>query len=185
MKPRTIIISCILLTLFSCNLYEKNSDVLKSDYNIENWSGKDGVVKGNIEFPIYIIDKYDLSLNIGSDGNSFSYKIPFENSDTIEYGKLSVTVFPTIEEAQLGLEEYLLILQTPFKPPRLTGENLVGDVAFGQEINNEMRINFTRCNMFIIVHAATDQAYEISNAIDEPLIIGYWSFSGAKTKGHV
>jgi len=141
------------------------------NYEYENWAGKDGIVKCNIVFPSQLISEFGLSITVGSDGQSFFYKIPIDENDTIKKGRLQVGVFSNIEAAQLGLVNCISELTTPFKPSFLTNEDYkVGDVAFGEVKNNVLWMAFVRNNVLIIVNASKNTSKRISLEIDKSVI---------------
>ena len=111
-----------------------------------------------------------MSLATGSKGNYFFYKVPLDENDTIKNGRLQAQVFSSIEEAQLALVDYLNILTTPVKPPRLTNEDFkAGDVAFGEVNNGILWMIFVRNNVLVIVHAPTKIAKAIAQEIDKAI----------------
>ena len=152
-----IVMSCCLTDVFAQN----------KRYDYENWPGKDGVVKTNIEFPDELISEYDMSLASGVKGNYFFYKVPLYENDIIKNGRLQAQVFSSIDTTQLALVNYLNTLTTPFKPPRLTNEDFkAGDVAFGENKDEILWMAFTRNNVLVIVHAQTEKAGNIAHKID-------------------
>ena len=155
-----IVMSCCLTDVFAQN----------KRYDYENWPGKDGVVKTNIEFPDELISEYDMSLASGVKGNYFFYKVPLYENDTIKNGRLQAQVFSIIDTAQLALVNYLNTLTTPFKPPRLMNEDFkAGDVAFGENKDGILWMAFTRNNVLIIVHAPLKIAKAIALEIDKAI----------------
>lgn len=171
MKTAMIILGLLFL-LISC---KNDSTVVlpdsTKDSEYKNWPGKDGIIKCNIEFPAQLITKYQLSLTVGSNGQSFFYKIPIDENDTIKKGKLQVGVFSNIEAAQLGLVSCIAELTTPFKPPFLTNEEYkAGEVAFGEVKNSILWMAFVRNNVLIIIDAPVKTAKEISFEIDKSII---------------
>lgn len=171
MKTAMIILG-ILFLLISC---KNDSNVVlpdsTKDSEYKNWPGKDGIIKCNIEFPAQLISKCQLSLTVGSNGQSFFYKIPIDENDTIKKGRLQVGVFSNIEAAQLSLVNCITELTTPFKPPFLTNEDYkTGDVAFGEVKNNVLWMAFVRNNVLIVIDAPVSTAKEISSEIDKSII---------------
>jgi len=166
-----MIITCMMLLFFSCQKEETYTTVkTEENYGYENWPGKDGVIKTNIEFPDELISKYYMSLASGAKGTYFFYKVPLYENDIIKNGRLQAQVFPSIDTAQLALVNYLNILQTPDKPPRLTDEDFkAGDVAFGDIKDGILWMAFTRNNVIITVHAQTEKAGDIANKIDSAI----------------
>jgi hypothetical protein len=158
-----------LIVLISC----QNSEVpatIEINYGYENWPGKTGTIKSDIPFPEQLIIQNKLELTTGSTGSSFFYKLPLDESDDLKKGRLQATVFTAVEEAQLSLVEYLDLLTTLSKPPRLTDENLsFGDVAFGEIYNEVFKLAFVRNNVLVVVHASTDEAKAIATSIDEKI----------------
>lgn len=160
----------IIVSLFSC----KDDSIVQPNikgYGYESWPGKSGAVKTNIEIPAQLITGYQLSLTVGSNGQSFFYKIPIDENDTIKKGRLQVGVFSTIESAQLGLVNCIAELTTPFKPLFLTNEEYkAGDVAFGEVKNNVLWMAFVRNNVLIIIDTSINTAKEISFEMDKSII---------------
>lgn len=141
------------------------------NYDYDNWPGKSGVIKGNIYFPTQLISQFDLTLAKGSNGSSFFYKVKLYDTDDIKNGRLKIDVYSSINDAQLSLIEYLDCLQTPFKPSRLTTDDLeVGDVTFSQDSNDILLMAFTRNNIRVIVHAPTGIANILAFEIDKTII---------------
>jgi hypothetical protein len=164
----TMIIVCIMLSFLSCQKEKTDTTVeTEENYGYENWPGKDDVVKTDIEFPNELISKYHMSLASGASGTYFFYKVPLYENDIIKNGRLQAQVFSSIDTAQLALVNYLNLLTTPLKPPRLTNENYkAGDVAFGENKDGILWMAFTRNNVIVIIHAQTEKAGDIANEID-------------------
>lgn len=161
----------ICLMFFTLLISCQKSDVpatLENNYGYENWPGKTGTIKSDILFPEQLILQHKLELTTGSTGSSFFYKLPLSESDYLKKGRLQVTVFANVEEAQLSLVEYLDLLTTLSKPPRLTDKNLTfGDVAFGEIYNEIFKLALVRNNALVIVHAPTEDAKAIATIVDE------------------
>lgn len=169
-KKITSICLIFIAVLLSCDKIDtKTTEV---NYGYDFWPGKNGTVKSNIEFPEPLIMEYGLVLTPGSTGSSFFYKLPLKTNDNLKKGRLQVTVYATVEESQLGLIEYLGLLTTLSKPPRLTDKDLIaGDVAFGYIYDGIFKLAFVRNNVLAIVEAPTEAANAISVAIDEKIRI--------------
>lgn len=162
------ILKIILIVLINCLWISAYSQI--SNYDIENWSGKNSVVKDHISLPNNVIKEYNMTLTKGSRESSFFYKISLDENDRLKKGRLQVKVFSNIKDAQLALVEYLDCLSTPFKPPRLTDEDLIaGDVAFGDENNGIIRMAFVRNNVVVVIHAPITKAKKIAQEIDEKI----------------
>jgi hypothetical protein len=153
-----IVICCFFNITFAQNM----------NYGYDNWPGKSGVIKSNIELPTQLISKFNLTLAQGSKETSFFYKISLDENDQIKKGRLQAEIFSSIEEAQSALVEYLDCLTTPYKPPRLTNEGFkIGDIAFGEVNNGILRMAFTRNNVLLVVHAPINKAKEIAQGFDK------------------
>ena len=149
-----------------------NNQVSEENYGYENWPGKAGTVKSNIAFPDQLILQYGLELTIGSTGASFFYKVPLAVNDDLKKGKLQVEVYDSVEKSQLGLVEYLDLLTTPSKPPRLFNKNeAFGDVAFGEIYNEVFKLAFVRNNILVVINAPTETAKATAASIDEKIKI--------------
>jgi hypothetical protein len=167
----TLVVLCLMFLFLSCQK-EKTDTISEAEenYGYENWLGKNGIVKTNIEFPDELISEYHMSLASGVKGNYFFYKVPLYENDTIKNGRLQVQVFSSIDTAQLALVNYLNTLTTPFKPPRLTNEDFkVGDVAFGENKDGILWMVFTRNNVLIIVNTLINVAKSIALEIDKSI----------------
>lgn len=67
--------------------------------------------------------------------------------------------------------DYLNILTTPLKPPRLTNEDFkTGDVAFGEVNNGILWMAFTRNNVLVLIDAPINDAKVISSEIDKRIL---------------
>lgn len=176
METKIVVLTLTLIfSLMSCEedktgQPENNSDNQENNYGYENWPGKNGAVKSNIEFPTQLISQYDLTLARGFTSNFFFYKLPLDENDTIKSGRLQAQIFSSIDTAQLALVNYLNILTTPVKPPRLTNEDFkTGDVTFGEERDGILWMVFTRNNVLVIVDAPLEKAKDIAQIIDEAI----------------
>lgn len=159
----------IVLSLFSCKDDSAEQPEL-INYGYESWPGKSGVIKTNIEFPGHFILEYDLSLNMGSKGDAFSYGLPLDENDSTKIGLINAMVFSSVEKAQLALIDYLDNMVTPYKPPRLTNEDFkVGDVGFGKVYDGILRLEFVRNNVLVIVIAPEEIAKIIIKGIDQKI----------------
>ena len=137
------------------------------NYGYDNWPGKNGDVKTDIEIADQFVTAYDMSLRSGSSETYLRFEIALNENDTTKQGYLHLRIFPTIEEAQLALVEYLDIITAFPKPPRLTNEDFnAGDVAFGKKFDGNVKMCFTRNNVFVIIYAPTGKAGEIAHKID-------------------
>lgn len=166
-----MIITIIMFSFLSCQK-ERTDTTVETEENsgYENWPGKDGDVKTNIDFPDELIAEYDMSLASVVKGTYFFYKVPLYINDIIKNGRLQAQVFSNIDMAQMALVNYLNTLTTPFKPPRLTYQNFKsGDVAFGEKKDGILWMAFTRNNVIVIVHAQSEKAGDIANKIDSAI----------------
>lgn len=155
---------CILVTFCSFDIALSQY----SNYDYENWPGKNGSVKSNIELQEEFITVNNLDLTKGSKGDYFFYRISLDENDSLKEGRLQCEVFSTTIEAQKALVECLNIMTKPIKPPRLLTKDLnPGDVAFGEEQNGIYWMTYVRNNVLIVIHAPTRVAVEMAQYIDE------------------
>lgn len=166
------IIKYLIIIVFMASCQKDNNQVSEENYGYENWPGKAGTVKSNIAFPEQLISLYGLELTTGSTGASFFYKVPISESDNLKKGRIQVEVYDSVEKSQLSLVEYLDLLTTPSKPPRLSNKNeAFGDVAFGEIYNEVYKLAFVRNNVLVVINAATETAKAIAASIDERIKI--------------
>lgn len=142
--------------------------VPSKSYDYDSWPGKDGLVKTDIEFPAQLVSKYNLSLEPEYSGDSFTYHIALNNTDTQKAGKIAVQVFSDIAQAQLSLVGYIQGLTTPL--PLLTVQHIkAGDVAFGKQSNGILNLAFVRNNVMVIIEAPSSAGMAIDSAIDQKI----------------
>ena len=165
-----MIITCIVFSFLSCQKGKPDTAETEENYGYENWPGKDGAVKTNIEFPGELISVYQMSLASGSRGSYFFYRLPLDEKDTVKNGRLQGQVFSSIDSAQWALVNYLDILTTPFKPPRLINEDFkAGDVAFGDIKDGILLMAFARNNVVVIVNTSKNAAKSLALEIDKSI----------------
>ena len=169
---KRIINVCLIFIAFLTSCHENDNTVVEENYGYENWPGKDGTVKSNIEFPAQLVLQYGLELTVGSTVASFFYKVPLADNDDLKKGRLQIEVYDSVEKSQQGLVEYLDLLTTPSKPPRLSDKNeIFGDVAFGEIYSGVFKLAFVRNNVLVVINAPTETAKAIATGIDEKIKI--------------
>ncbi len=164
MKTRNIlIVLTIALSLIHCT-----TETGKNDACIyENWPGKNGEVKTEVEIPAHFFSSNDMFLRESSTEKFVRFKVIFYENDSIKEGYLHTQIFPTIEDAQFALKEYLETITNPEGLSCLTNEDFkAGDVSFGKKYDMYLRMCFTRNNVLSIIYASTEQVLNISEGID-------------------
>ncbi len=156
-----LVVFTFILCLICC------TNEIENICNYEDWPGKNGAVKTNIEIPVKFFSSNDMSLRESSTDTFVRFKIALFENDSIKGGYLHTQIYSTIEKAQLALKEYLETITNTDGHPCLTNEDFkTGDVAFGKELGEFLRMCFTRNNVLTIIHASTGKATEITYKID-------------------
>ncbi|MFH0756659.1 MAG: hypothetical protein V2B15_05160 [Bacteroidota bacterium] len=150
-KNRTGIILILSLSISFVSLAQE------SYYGQDNWPGKTGEVKAKLEIPKLFITKYDLTLANGHTDYSAFFRLPIESDEDVKKGRLQISIYPSVEESQSALVEYLDCLTTINKPTRLQDSEIQSvDVAFGNINEGIWFIAFTKNNIFIILKASSE-----------------------------
>ena len=165
MKIKVVLHSCfIFLLMINSKAFSQNEN-----YNYESWPGKVTEIKKSIKINDNLVQSFELSLAKGYHDNSVFYKMPLSASDTLKEGRLQMVIYSNPLDAQKALVDYLNCL-TIVKYPRLDEDLKYWDIAFGKNYDGIFKIAFTKNNVFLIIHAPTNNALllakEISSTIE-------------------
>lgn len=158
-------------SIIECIEYNEETTYLpEENYDFENWPGKSGTIKTNVEFPESLIEQYKLQPRASSKVNHLSYDFPLREYDSVNLGRIELTTYPSIHKAQYGLIEYMNDLTSAIKPPRFINDCLfAGDVAFGYKDNATVCYIFSRNNVQVTIKSRIGDIYDIAYAIDEAI----------------
>jgi hypothetical protein len=146
-------ISFIFLAVIFMNSHPA---VAQNEFDYNNWPGRDGIVKTNIDLPVAPFLGYEFILNriYPMDSSSIWLRLPLKKSPDSpanlpgEQGQLKFSVCPTIIEAQYAMFCVVSDYMGHTQPKRLT-EPPVGDVAIIVETKGYYNLFFTRTNVFV------------------------------------
>ncbi|MCF8358389.1 MAG: hypothetical protein K9H26_06495 [Prolixibacteraceae bacterium] len=156
-----------ILTFLIFGSILSNTYSQESQYNFDNWPGKNSIAKTGIELPKDFVTKHNMNITKGSSSDAFIFRFYYNVNNIAKNGKLQVAVLSNSDEAQIALLNYLESLSTRIKPPMLNNEEFeYGDVAFGQVYDGEFRVAYTKNNVFIVIHAPLKDAKKIAYDIE-------------------
>ncbi|MDP2982934.1 MAG: hypothetical protein Q8O92_06375 [Candidatus Latescibacter sp.] len=136
------------------------------DFDFENWPGKNGLIRANIEFPVGPFLGYGITIH--SDLIPWYLWLNLQENSTMFYGEIKIDIYPTIEEAQRQMLWHFYYLQVPYRLKRLLNSP-IGDVVFGLDNKTTRSLFFTRANVMVQIESliTNTKAYdELPEKID-------------------
>ncbi|NOY60649.1 MAG: hypothetical protein GXO75_17220 [Calditrichaeota bacterium] len=137
----------------------------EEDFGYENWP-KNGVVRSKIELPVNSFIGYGLQLTPGFTDSSVFLNLPLSEVDIVKKGRLQMSIYRTIKDAQWALVEFLYAIQSVKKPVMKQTNNLPGDVTFLDEKDDVLSLLFTRDNVMVVLVASISTAMELAQKVD-------------------
>lgn len=119
------------------------------DFDFENWRGRDGAIRTDIDFPISPFLGYGIIV----EKSSYSHYLwmDLKKSATLSNGEMKIFIFPSIEEAQKGMLDFLENgFQGIIRPKQLL-KSPIGDVVFGLDDEKARSLFFTRANVMVYI----------------------------------